>query len=70
MQQPKGQNDVGYARILPDDRHGLDIDREFKGFLREDGQLRSLRKPANWQRAVHLASEVLLNEMRTLLETV
>ena len=30
--------------------------------------MRGVRKPANWQRAVHLASEVLVAEMRTLLE--
>lgn len=30
--------------------------------------MRGVRKPANWQRAIHLASEVLVSEMRTLLE--
>ena len=63
-------DDVGYSRLPPDDIHGLDIDREFGGFLKEDDQERSLRKPANWRRAIDLASEVLLDEMRTLLETV
>ena len=42
---------------------------EFKGFKAEDGTVRGVRKPANWQRAVDLASEVLVSEMRTLLET-
>ena len=63
-------DDAGYARLHPADMHGLDIDQEFGNFVREDGGVRSLRKPANWRRAIDLASEGLLDEMRTLLETV
>jgi hypothetical protein len=63
-------DEAGYVRILPKDRYDIDIDREFKGFLKEDGEVRKVRKPLNWQRAVDLATEVLLNEMRALLETV
>ena len=69
-QQAERQDELGYARLLPADRYGLDIDEEFGGFLTEEGQHKSQRKPANWQRAVDLASEVLLDEMHTLLETV
>ena len=62
-------DEAGYVRILPNDRYDIDIDREFKGFLKEDDEVRKVRKPLNWQRAVDLATEVLLNEMRALLET-
>ena len=68
-QQAERQDDLGYARLLPADRYDLDIDQEFGGFLTEEGRHKSQRKPANWQRAVDLASEVLLDEMHTLLET-
>ena len=67
-QEVERHDDVGYARLLPDDKYDIDIDRDFKGFVTDDGALRSVRKPANWRRAIHLASEVLLSEMRTLLE--
>ena len=68
-QEAERHDDVGYVRLLPKDFYEIDIDEEFKGFKTEDGALRSIKKPANWQRAVDLASEVLLNEMRTLFET-
>ncbi len=68
-QQVERHDDVGDARLLPDDKYDIDIDRDFKGFVTDDGALRTVRKPANWNRAIHLASEVLLSEMRTLLET-
>jgi len=42
------------------DKYGLDLD-EFKNI--------SQRKPHNFQRAVHMASEVHIDEMRMLLET-
>ena len=67
-QEDERQDDDGYTRIYTEDSFGLDIDKEFKGFTAEDGSVRGVRKPANWQRAVHLASEVLVAEMRTLLE--
>ena len=69
-EQAERQDELGYARLLRADRYGLDIDQEFGGFLTEEDQLKSQRKPANWQRAIDLASEVLLDEMHTLLETV
>jgi len=68
-QEAEQQDDDGYVRLLPKDSFGIDIDAEFKGFTAEDGTVRGARKPANWQRAVDLASEVLVSEMRTLLET-
>ena len=67
-QEAERQDEAGYARLLPEDAYGVDPDLEFKGFKGEDGSQRGIRKPANWQRAVDLASEVLLSEMRTLLE--
>ena len=68
-EQAERQDELGYARLLRADRYGLDIDQEFGGFLTEEDQLKSQRKPANWQRAIDLASEARLDEMHTLLET-
>ena len=63
---------AGYVRLLRKDElaslNGFDIDRDFKGFVTDDGRSRIPRQPVNWERAVTLASEVLLSEMRTLLE--
>ena len=68
-QEAERQDDDDYARLLPEDRFQIDIDAEFKGFTAADGRVRGVKRPANWQRAVDLASEVLVSEMRTLLET-
>ena len=57
----KPEIDDTATEVHPDciDRFGLNLD-EFKS--------KSSRKPCNWQRAVIMASEIHLDEMRTLLE--
>ena len=50
-----------YFSVMPEDLHGLDIDREFKF---PDGRDANIKKPAGWRRAVNYAGEVLINEMR------
>jgi hypothetical protein len=50
-----------YKRLLREDVYGLDIDREFKF---PHGRDKDIKKPAGWHRAVRMASEIHINEMR------
>ena len=53
-----------YVRLLDKDKFGLDIDKEFKF---PAGRGKNIKKPSGWRRAVRLASEVHINEMRLLM---
>ena len=50
-----------YFRLLRDDKHLVDIDRQFK-FPGDRGK--DIKKPAGWPRAVRMATEIHINDMR------
>ena len=50
-----------YFRLLRGDKHLVDIDRQFKF---PGGRDKDIKKPAGWQRAVRMATEIHINDMR------
>ena len=57
------ENDPGnnYCRLLRGDKYLEDIDRRFKFPGSRD---KNIKKPAGWQRAVRMATEIHINDMR------